>query len=345
MMASSAVMPTEELHPQEPAARVAPAPQQSGTDRGPDAEEQEIQHEHVGEAVRVRAHLGVDHAEEQLLEAERDRAGEPVDREPGPDPFAAPAARSTGHRADDRGGGRRAVAASTVCRSRRRCLHGAIREIDQQRRDHVERARDTGGRLEAVRAEQVPTGHRRAGAGADGVDAVHAPDQRTGVGDARRDRPRDQGQRQPHQRRRHQQDRGVETERRERARKVRYELAVEVVEEQQAYPREHADAHVGEREQRERTPRAEAVGQPAAEEAAEAQSGEKCRHHGGRRGQIDARMQRDDSLPHDLQRQRREPGEREDRPQYYRQPVAHPGVSSASRQPGQESSVGSVGDT
>ena len=76
------------LQAEEPAPRIATRAHQAGRRGGSEAEEQQVQREHVGEAVRVRPHDGVDQPEEHLLEAERHGAGEPVHHEPRPDALA-----------------------------------------------------------------------------------------------------------------------------------------------------------------------------------------------------------------------------------------------------------------
>jgi hypothetical protein len=76
----------------------------------------------------------------------------------------------------------------------------------------IERAGQTGRRDEAERSDEEPPGDRRADCGAERVDGIEAPDERTGVGDPLDCTLGHQRQGHAHEDGRHQQQRDVEAE-------------------------------------------------------------------------------------------------------------------------------------
>ena len=290
------------MEPQEPRVRPLGPADEPAAERAPDPEQQEVEAEHVGERVGVRPHHRVDDAEEHDLEAEGDGAGEPVQQVPRP---CTPRRVGRPHRSDG-------VPVGFWSRFGRLGRQREQREGGEGGGGEVAGGGEADGADEAEGAEQEPAGHGGAGSGAEGVDGVEATDQRTDVGIPPHEAPAQERERQPHQRRRHDEEGGVEGERGEGAADRRFDILVEVVEQRGTGDGERGDGGVGDGEGDHAATRSEAIGEAAAEEAADAEPAEERSDDGGGGVEVDAAVQGDHPLPHDLQGQGGEPGEGED---------------------------------
>ncbi len=291
----------QELQQQEPSVRATRALHDHGANRGSYAEERQVDRQHMGEAVRVRPRHRIDHAEEHELETERHRASQSVDHEPRPEPG--------GVLGPDRLERLHLITGSDGGGSRRR--RGPPDQEHQHRGEQVQRAGDARRGHETERALEDPSGEGGAGRCADRVDGVEPADQCPGLLDASDDASRHQREREAHEGGRHQHECGVEAELGRGGPEMLGLGLVDVVEQPDARHGEQPDHEVGSREREERGAAPEAVGEPAAEQVAEPETSEESRDDRGERHQVDAGVQRYDTLPDHLQGEGGKAGDRE----------------------------------